>query len=228
MRYTGWSAGAEPYRDRQIQVFRFWGKSMAKKTAAARQANASRRLAAAAKGQGITLVKAPGAASSTPQTSGSASHTLAGATGRGSQEQAASTATNKPANRIVSKSPAPGATTVTRPRPAAARPAASSASTTAPGTVRASTTTTATPPSRPVPTPAASSSAAAAAPRQAPPPVARVARTSRTARARGSVMVTPEHYAYVKSDLRLIGALAFIMFLVIIALYFYLHSIGQA
>lgn len=41
-------------------------------------------------------------------------------------------------------------------------------------------------------------------------------------------MVTPEHYGYVKGDLRLIGVLAFIMFLIIIGLYVYLHSIGQA
>jgi hypothetical protein len=40
-------------------------------------------------------------------------------------------------------------------------------------------------------------------------------------------MVTAEHYAYVKNDLRVIGVLALGMFLIIIAFYIYLRSAGQ-
>jgi hypothetical protein len=40
-------------------------------------------------------------------------------------------------------------------------------------------------------------------------------------------MVTAEHYAYVKNDLRLIGALAAAMFLIILVVYIYLRSKGQ-
>jgi hypothetical protein len=46
-------------------------------------------------------------------------------------------------------------------------------------------------------------------------------------RARTAGMVTAEHYAYVKNDLRVIGMLAVGMFLVIVIFYFYLRSLGQ-
>lgn len=50
----------------------------------------------------------------------------------------------------------------------------------------------------------------------------RVARARATQRARAANIITPEHYAYVLKDLRLIAALAGTMFLVIIILHFVL------
>lgn len=50
----------------------------------------------------------------------------------------------------------------------------------------------------------------------------RVARARATQRARTANIITPEHYAYVLKDLRLIAALAIAMFTVIIILHFVL------
>lgn len=51
---------------------------------------------------------------------------------------------------------------------------------------------------------------------------AKVARAREMQRARAANLITPEHYAYVKNDLRLIGALASVMFAIVIALHFVL------
>ena len=170
--------------------------NMAKKSAAARQANASRRLAAAAKEHGVTLVKPAGTPSSATPT-----------------PPRPAAPTTKPANSAAPKArPAPA-------RSAPARPAtpASAAKTMPPATAPLLA---ANAPAKPT---------AAPAPRPpAPMPPARTSRSSRAARVRGGSLVTPEHYAYVRNDLRLTAVLAVIMFAVIIGLYFYLHSIGQA
>jgi hypothetical protein len=50
----------------------------------------------------------------------------------------------------------------------------------------------------------------------------RVARARATQRARAANVITPQHYAYVLKDLRLIAGLAGSMFLVIIILHFVL------
>lgn len=50
----------------------------------------------------------------------------------------------------------------------------------------------------------------------------RVARARATQRVRSANIVTPEHYAYVLKDLRLIAALAISMFTVIIVMHFWL------
>jgi hypothetical protein len=43
-------------------------------------------------------------------------------------------------------------------------------------------------------------------------------------RSRTSALITPEHYAYVKKDLRMIAALAVLVFAVIVVLAFMLPS----
>jgi hypothetical protein len=51
---------------------------------------------------------------------------------------------------------------------------------------------------------------------------AKVARAREMQRARAANLITPEHYAYVKNDLRLTAILAAVMFSVIIILHFVL------
>ena len=71
----------------------------------------------------------------------------------------------------------------------------------------------------------------AAAPKPEPAPskpragnaqAARLARARATQRARAANMITPEHYSYVLTDLKLIASLAVAMFVIIIVLHFVL------
>jgi hypothetical protein len=194
---------------------------MAKKSEAARQAGASRRLAAAAKGQGITLVKAPGTASASAGTAGGTATPSSSASPKASGPAKALAPRNpvhtpeKARATATPTSPARAAAPATRP---AAAPAASATKVAAAAGATAAVAKASASAVRP-PTPHSASPAPAAP---------RLTRSPRTMRTRSSAMVTPEHYGYVKHDLRLIFALAVIGFVVLVALYFYLHSIGQA
>lgn len=64
----------------------------------------------------------------------------------------------------------------------------------------------------------------AAAPQVDRTNAARVARARATQRARAATHITPDHYAYVINDLKVIAALAIAMFVIIIALHFILPA----
>jgi FtsZ-interacting cell division protein ZipA len=172
---------------------------MAKKSAAARNAAASRRPAGAAKDQRVTLVRAPGAG---PATS--------------SDEAAKPQPSPQPAVKA----------TATQPRPATARPSQPAASAPArPASRPAPSQSPSQPPARPTAARPATPAPSAPARMPAARPPQRGSRPVQRVRAEA---VTAEHYAYVRKDLVIIAVLAACAFLILIGLYFYFRSQGQA
>lgn len=148
---------------------------MAKKSTAARQANAARRPQTAAKAPDVALVRAP-----KPD----------GATSRQTTPSDASRQSFAVANKPKAA-------------PSAERPKALAA---------------------PKPAKPATASAESVVARQqaAKAQAVRIERAKSARRARAANLITPEHYTYVLKDLRLIGALAVLMFTVIVVLHFVL------
>ena len=114
----------------------------------------------------------------------------------------------------------------TQSAPARPAPAAKSTSTAkatskpAPKTSAPSPLPSASRPASPAPTAAAPNPAMRAQLQRAE--AAKLARAREMQRARAANLITPEHYGYVKNDLRLIGILAAFMFAIIIVLHFVL------
>lgn len=176
---------------------------MAKKSTATRQQSTPPRRPQTARSSNVTLVRAPGAASTEKSTTASRSTPEAGTT------QASAPATgagNKPvletprAEKPVTQKPAPSA-------PAVVRPRAPEISTRPKG---------AAPRTQPNQQPSQPAAGSAATKAQA----VRAARARAVQRARAANLVTPEHFAYVIRDLRLIAVLACAMVIVLIVLHF--------
>lgn len=148
---------------------------MAKKSTAARQANAARRPQTAAKAPDVALVRAP-----KPDTAAT--------------RETAPSESSRQAFAVASKPK--GVVPAERPKALAAPKAAKPA--------------------------VASAEAVVARQQAAKAQAVRIERAKSAQRARAANLITPEHYTYVLKDMRLIGALAFVMFLVIVVLHFVL------
>ncbi len=174
---------------------------MAKKSTATRQANAARRSQTTAKAPGVTLVRQSGQSKAGEDAVTAASNSTT------------NTNTNTTTNTAKSASATATAPAASATRPARTTVVATSTRPRAPEVNRPSTAKSAAPKTENTTRPA---SPATAKGQQAN----RIARAKATQRARSASLVSPEHYAYVKNDLKLIATLAISMFAIIIILHF--------